>query len=230
VGVAGVIAAVVFDADEFWLWVATGVILGEFIGSVAPWITRRVPRWSADRYWILSFLLFAIGLFTQSPLGISGLSATLYLVLDFGFSKISATAASRPSGHFHLRYFGLTSSPSPPRPSSIDADVAATLVVDAAEQGSLVLDQVPVVELSSRLRAWTRDSRLDDIPFEYRSLSADETVILWFRPWRAGWVVGSPWVEVGPLLVEKHVLIAASESFVASLRSEVLERWGIHET
>jgi len=86
-----------------------------------------------------------------------------------------------------------------------------------------------VVELAYQLRRWLAKEGLFASPFQYESMEAEETPLLWFRLGAHGWVLGTLHrTLVDHLQLED--LKQASESFVAELLAEVPRQLGLDVT
>lgn len=97
--------------------------------------------------------------------------------------------------------------------------IVATCTVTTDVGELLSEEEFPIVELAAQLDYWLRKDV--GLPFTYDSAEAEE-VLVWFKPEREGWRIGSDWQkQPSDRLFSLEELTSAASLYIGRVKTEV---------
>lgn len=114
-----------------------------------------------------------------------------------------------------------------PRPYDLLLGLVATFQIVV---GTVILYtemDLPIVELAVALKNWLRRDFGERKAFEYVSVEADESGIVWIRPEDDGWRIGSIHQDfVDPTIRSDEEIASIAQTFINDVSAELLKVTG----
>jgi hypothetical protein len=115
------------------------------------------------------------------------------------------------------------------RPAPYDVLLGLVAVFEIVVGAAVLYSEIdlPIVELAVALKKWLSSDLKERSAFEYASVEADESGMVWIRPEEHGWRIGSIHQEfVDPTVRSDDEVDAIARGFIDEVAAELLASTG----